>query len=429
MNKEDTIVFSLGECKYESPLDIPQFIGNEDRVIVDVDYAKAENAFRNNKEALSFENAGPRKQIFFDPSKTRAAIVTCGGLCPGINNVIKSLVSHLYNQYGVKGIYAVHFGYEGLVESYGHAMTRLTPESVKGINETGGSILASSRGKQDVAKMTDTLAANKINILFTIGGDGTLRGANEIFREINRRGLNISVAGIPKTIDNDINFIDKTFGFSTAVSHAKTAVQAAYVEASGARNGIGLVKVMGRDSGFIAAYTALASSETDYVFVPEVKFKLEGSDGFLNHLHKRLTEKKHAVVLVAEGAGQEHFKGDKEFDASGNVKYGDIGLLLKNEITGYFKGINYHINLKYIDPSYIIRSMPASADDAVFCIMLAQNAVHGAMSGRSGFVVGRWNNYFTFLPIETAISQRKTIDPNGYLWSIVKESTGQPDFC
>jgi 6-phosphofructokinase 1 len=428
MKKEDTNVYSLGECKYNSPLDIPQFIGSEERVIFDVDYAKVANAFIEHKEALSFENAGPRKKIFFDPSKIRVAIVTCGGLCPGINNVIKSLVCHLNIQYGVKEILAVHFGYEGLIESYGHVMTQLTPEIVEGIHEIGGSILASSRGKQDIVKMVDTLVANKIDILFTIGGDGTLRGANEIFREINRRGLKISVVGIPKTIDNDINFIDKTFGFSTAVSQAKQAVQAAYIEASGARNGIGLVKLMGRDSGFIAAYTALASGETDYVFVPEVKFKLEGNNGFLNHLHKRLMEKHHAVVLVAEGAGQEHFTGDKEYDASGNVKYGDIGILLKDKIAKYFKEVNYHVNLKYIDPSYIIRSMPASADDAVFCIMLAQNAVHGAMSGKSGFVVGRWNNYFTFLPIETAIRQRKTIDPNGYLWSIVKESTGQPDF-
>jgi 6-phosphofructokinase 1 len=428
LKKEDTIVYSLGECKYESPLDIPQFIGIEDRVIFDVDYAKIANAFNENKEALSFENAGPRKKIFFNPSEARAAIVTCGGLCPGINNVIKSLVCHLYNQYGVKEILAVHFGYEGLIESYGHTMTQLTPEIVEGINETGGSIIASSRGKQDIRKMVDTLAANKIDLLFTIGGDGTLRGANEIFKEINRRGLKISVAGIPKTIDNDINYIDKTFGFSTAVSHARTAVRAAYIEASGARNGIGLVKVMGRDSGFIAAYTALASSETDYVFVPEVKFKLEGHSGFFAHLYKRLVEKQHAVVLVSEGAGQEHFIGDKAYDASGNVKYGDIGLLLKEKISEYFKAIKYHINLKYIDPSYMIRSMPASADDSVFCIMLAQNAVHGAMSGKSGFVVGRWNNYFTFLPIETAIRQRKTIDPKGYLWSIVKESTGQPDF-
>lgn len=428
MTPEDTQVFSLGKCEIDSPLKIPQFIEEGERVIVDVEYAKIVRSFRDHGEALSFENAGPRKKIYFDPQRTKAAIVTCGGLSPGLNNVIKSIVTELNEQYGVKKVYGVPFGYEGLNPDFGHEFIELTPEKIDDIHKKGGSILGSSRGRQDTVTMVDTLVRHDISILFTIGGDGTLHGAHELFLEIKRRGLKISITGIPKTIDNDINYVDRTFGFTTAVSMAEMALQSAHTEATGARNGIGLVKVMGRDSGFIAAYTALASNVANYVLIREVPFKLNGENGLLKHLHERLQNKGHAVILVAEGAGQEFFEELGERDASGNIKYGDIGLYLRDRIKEYFKKLDFHINLKYIDPSYIIRSMPASADDAVFCIMLAQNAVHGAMSGRSGFLVGRWNNYYTFIPLPIAIQSRKTIPSDGYLWSIVKEATGQPDF-
>ncbi len=423
----NTTVPVLGECLYESPLKIPQFISEGERVIIDVEYARVEKVFREGGAPPAFENAGPRRKIYFDPAKSRAAIVTCGGLCPGLNNVIKSLVVQLYYQYGVKDILGVQYGYEGLAPSFGHKFIQLTPELVQDIHEMGGSYLSSSRGKQDIGVMVDTLQANGINMLFTIGGDGTQRGALAIHEEVARRGLKIAVVGIPKTIDNDIMFVDRTFGFETAVAMATQAVKGAHAEAKGARNGIGLVKLMGRDSGFIATYTALASNEVNYVLIPEVPFSLGGERGLLATLRRRLEANGHAVIVVSEGAGQEFLKTDGATDASGNVRYGDIGLFLKDEITRHFKESNFHINLKYIDPSYIIRSMPATPDDAVFCIMLAQNAVHGAMAGKSGIVVGRWNNYFTFIPTGTAIQSRKKVDRNGYLWSIVKTATGQPD--
>ncbi|HPA70827.1 MAG TPA: ATP-dependent 6-phosphofructokinase [Spirochaetota bacterium] len=429
MKHKDTEVASLGACRHDSPLRIPRFIDDGARVIADVEYERVLQSFRETGSALSFENAGPRRKIFFDPAKTKAAIVTCGGLCPGLNNVIKSLVENLYYQYGVKDIVGVPFGYEGLIPSYGHGFIPLVPNGVEDIHEKGGSILGSSRGMQDVPAMVDTLERERIDILFTIGGDGTFHGSHELFLETQRRKLPISIAGIPKTIDNDINFVDRTFGFSTAVSIATMAMKGAHAEATGARNGIGLVKVMGRDSGFIAAYTALASNVANYVLIREVPFALDGPEGLLAHLEKRLEEQRHAVILVAEGAGQEFFQDAKGTDASGNVKYGDIGLYLKDRITGHFKARKFHANLKYIDPSYIIRSMPAAPDDAVFCIMLAQNAVHGAMAGKSGFMVGRWANYFTFMPLPVAISKRKMVEHDGYLWSIVREATGQPDFA
>jgi 6-phosphofructokinase 1 len=428
MENTDTSVFSLGKCTFDSPLQIPKFIEEGERVILDVEYRKIISSIQSSGEALSFENAGPRRKIFFNPAATRAAIVTCGGLCPGLNNVIQSLVRELYHRYRIKTIYGVKYGYEGLIPAYGHDFLNLTPESVPDIHRKGGTILGSSRGKQNVPDMVDTLVKNNISILFTVGGDGTQRGALEIFREIKSRNLPIAVMGVPKTIDNDISYIDRTFGFATAVSAATDVLTGANEEASGARNGIGLVKVMGRDSGFIAVYTALASNEANYVLIPEVKFQLHGKGGMLEHLRDRLEKKRHAVILVAEGAGQEYFSDTNAPNASGNRKPGDIGIYLRDEIIHYFNSINYHINLKYIDPSYTIRSVPASADDAVFCIMLAQNAVHGAMAGKSGCLVGRWNSYFTFLPIQLAVQKRKKVEPDGYLWSIVKEATGQPDF-
>jgi 6-phosphofructokinase 1 len=428
LTENDTSVQNLGPCLVDSPLSLPNFITEGARVIVNVEYENVAKSFKETGSAPSFENAGPRRKIFYRPENTRAAIVTCGGICPGLNNVIRAIVMQLYHGYGVRSILGVRYGYEGLVPSYGHGFMDLTPETVENIHERGGSILGSSRGNQDIATMVDTLFANNISILFAIGGDGTLRGAQALVEEITKRGLHISVMGVPKTIDNDISYVDRSFGFETAVSIAKTAITGAHEEAKGARNGIGLVKVMGRDSGFIAAYTALASNEVNYVLVPEVPFRLEGENGLLESLKHRLERKSHAVILAAEGAGQEYFSNLNEKDASGNVKKGDIGQYLRDEITSYFKKLKFEANIKYIDPSYIIRSMPATADDSVFCVMLAQNAVHGAMAGKTGVLVGRWNSYFTYIPFRLAVQKRKKVEPEGYLWSIVKAATGQKDF-
>ncbi len=423
MNPENTTVFNLGECTFDSPLQTPLFIDDSSRVLVDVQYNPGQV-----EAPPTFENAGPRRKIYFNPKKTTAAIVTCGGLCPGLNNVIQSIVRMLYSQYGVSRILGIRYGYEGLIPDFGHEFMDLNLETVDDIDEKGGTILGSSRGNQDVGRMVDTLVKNKISILFAIGGDGTLRGADAIFEEVKKRGLKIAIVGVPKTIDNDIVFVYRTFGFTTAVSHAHSALLGAHAEAAGAKNGVGLVKVMGRDSGFIAAYAALASSQVNYVFLPEVPIRLHGPGGFFNHLKERLIRKKHAVILVAEGAGQEYFNTAKETDASGNVKHGDIGIYLRDEIKKHYDAEKFPVTIKYIDPSYLIRSHPPSAEDAVFCIMLAQNAVHAAMAGKSGMLVGFWNSYFTFVPLSSIINRRKKVEKKGYLWSMVKESTGQPDF-
>jgi 6-phosphofructokinase 1 len=323
----------------------------------------------------------------------------------------------------VRTIYGFPYGYEGLAPKFGHEPVVLTPQVVAQINEMGGTMLGSSRGNQDVPVMVDTLERMKIGILFCIGGDGTQRGALAIGEEARRRGLKLSVIGIPKTIDNDISYVQKTFGFETAVSEAKRATYAAHAEAAGARNGIGLVKLMGRDSGFIAAYSVLVDNQVNFCLIPEVPFTLAG---LLDALKQRLDRRGHAVIVVAEGAGQELFEATGERDASGNIKYGDIGILLRDSIKEHFKRTGMEINLKYIDPSYIIRSQTANPHDSAFCLLMGHNAVHAGMAGRTGMIVGFWNHQFTHVPISAAVSSRKKIDPAGWVWSSVLASTGQP---
>jgi 6-phosphofructokinase 1 len=374
-------------------------------------------------DPLAMEAAGPREKIFFDPSKLACGIVTCGGLCPGLNNVIRSIVLSLYHHYGVNKVYGFRFGYEGLVRRYGHKPLELTPDAVNRIHEIGGSVLGSSRGPQDPVEMVKTLADLNVGILFVIGGDGTLRGAQKIAGEAARQGLALSVIGIPKTIDNDISYVQTTFGFETAVTEAKRATYAAHSESIGARNGIGLVKLMGRDSGFIAAYSALVDNHVNICLIPEVPFTL---DGLFVALKQLLEQLGHAVIVVAEGAGQDLFSTTGERDASGNIKYGDIGTFLRDAIKDHFKQIGKEINIKYIDPSYTIRSVPANPHDSAFCLILGQSAVHAGMSGRTSMVVGFWNYQFTHVPISLAVSQRKKIDPEEDLWMGVLSSTGQP---
>jgi 6-phosphofructokinase 1 len=370
----------------------------------------------------AMEAAGPREKLFFAPARLACGIVTCGGLCPGLNDVIRSIVLSLYHHYGVNKVYGFRFGYEGLVRRHGHQPLRLTPDTVNRIHESGGTILGSSRGPQDPAEMARTLGDLEIGILFAIGGDGTLRGAQKIAEEAGRQGLPLSVIGIPKTIDNDISFVQKTFGFETAVAEARRAVYAANTEAEAARNGIGLVKLMGRDSGFIAAFSVLVGGQADFCLVPEVPFTL---DKFLGELKGRLEHRGHAVIVVAEGAGQDLMEKTLQRDASGNVKYGDIGTFLRDAIKIYFKGTGVNVSIKYIDPSYAIRSVPANAHDSVFCLLLGHSAVHAGMSGRTNMVVSFWNHQFTHVPITLAAAQRKKIDPEGSFWSSVLASTGQ----
>jgi 6-phosphofructokinase 1 len=333
----------------------------------------------------------------------------------------------LWHGYGVTNILGMRYGYEGLVPRHGHQPLQLSPEAVSNIHTLGGTILGTSRGPQNAAEMVDALELLGVDILFVIGGDGTLKGAAGIVGEINRRGLRKSVIGIPKTIDNDILYLDKTFGFETAFAEAVKAVTCAHVEAISAINGIGLVKLMGRASGFIGCYAALASQQVNFCLVPEVPFELHGSNGFLETLRERIAQRKHAVVVVAEGAGQQLLEARSlETDASGNRRFGDIGLFLKDEISHFFESRQIPFTLKYIDPSYAIRSVPASPQDNVYCSILAQDAVHAGMAGKTNMLVGRWHDTFVHIPLSLVISSRRKIDPKGDIWRSVLETTGQP---
>jgi len=374
----------------------------------------------------SFEEAGPREMIYFEPAKTTVGIVTCGGLCPGLNDISRGIVNQCYHQYGITKVYGFRYGYEGLVQRYGHTPVMLRPESVAQAHHFGGTMLGSSRGQQDIGEMVDTLEDMNVDILFVIGGDGTLRGASALAKEVEARGLKKSIVGIPKTIDNDIMYLDKSFGFETAFAEAVRAVKCAYTESTGAVNGVGLVKLMGRDSGFIACFAALAGSNVDFVLIPEVPFQLDGPRGLLETLRYRLAKRGSAVIVVAEGAGQELMSVGDATDASGNKRYGDIGLFLKDQINAFFKERRMEVNLKYIDPSYIVRSVPANAQDNVYCSRLAQAAVHAAVAGKTGMLVGRWHNSFVNLPIDLVTHGRRKVNPKRELWHSVLESTGQP---
>jgi len=354
--------------------------------------------------------------------------VTCGGLCPGINDVIRSIVMELYYRYSIPNIIGIRYGFQGLIPRYRHDIMVLTPEVVDDIHTRGGSILSSSRGTQDVGEMVTALKRMNVDILFCIGGDGTMRATERITEEISRRGLNISVIGIPKTIDNDLNLIDKTFGFDTAISEAVQAIQCAHVEAKGAPNGIGLVKLMGRQSGHITVHAALAQNEANFVLIPEVPFDLEGERGFLKVLEERIRKRHHCVILVAEGAGQDLIPHDPDsvgHDPSGNIKLLDIGQFLRETIDAYFKRINLEVNIKYIDPSYMIRSVPANASDSIYCAALGQYAVHAGMAGKTGMLVGLFRGEYVHLPLQY-VTSGKTVDPESNIWMQVLEATGQP---
>jgi 6-phosphofructokinase 1 len=424
----DFTIQVLGKPVLSSPLSVSYFTNDAKRIMFNIYVNKYEDYKMITGKPLSIEVAGPREKIFFDPAKSKAAIITCGGLCPGINDVIRAIVMELYYRYGVTNIIGIKYGFKGLIPHYGYAVIELTPNLVKDIHTLGGSVLSSSRGREDIGEIVDALKRMNVDIFFCIGGDGTMRATESIAEEISRRNLNIAVVGIPKTIDNDLNLIQRSFGFDTAISESVKAIQCAHVEARGAPNGIGLVKIMGRQSGHIAACAALAQNDVNFVLVPEVPFDLDGEKGFLHAVERRLKERGHCVILVAEGAGQELIRkcdDPIETDPSGNPKLLDIGVFLKTRIKEYFQEKKIEANLKYIDPSYIIRSVPAISNDSIYCGALGQYAVHAAMAGKTSMLVSLMKDEYVHLPLRIVGSGMK-VDPEGNVWMRVLEATGQP---
>jgi 6-phosphofructokinase 1 len=417
---------TLGECKIDSPFKAQRqnFFCDENGVIRRVHTRDFEPGSTVD-EIEYFERAGAREKLFFNPKNVTVGIVTCGGLCPGLNDVIRAVTFCALEGYGVKKVLGFQYGYEGLVAKYFHPPVELNPDNTDDIHEQGGTILKSSRGPQDTKEIVHTLHHYKVDILITIGGDGTLRGARDIQNEIHAQGLKIAVIGVPKTIDNDIGVIERSFGFETAVQGAWDVVNCAHAEAKAVRHGVGLVKLMGRESGWIATSTTTSNSNVNFCLIPEVPFDLDGPNGFFEHLRQRLEKKDHAVVVVAEGAGQNLIAHENAKDKSGNTKLADIGTFLRDEMTKWFAAKKCEINVKYLDPSYSIRSTPANASDSEYCLFLGYNAMHAAMAGKTGMVVGLHNHRLVHLPI-SMIGDRKLVDPQGWIWQAVLQTTHQP---
>ncbi len=419
---KETAVPNLGKPNVDSPLSYERFVGDNDAVQVEV-YRKA---LSGKGPHAVFEHAGPRKKIFFDPSKTKCAVVTCGGLCPGINNVIRSMVYEAFYNYGVSTFFGIRYGLQGFIPKYGHEVLELTPDNVTHIHQFGGTMLGTSRGPQSAEEVVDALERMSISCLFMIGGDGTMHAAAAVAKEIKQRKLKIAIIGIPKTIDNDIGFVAKTFGFDTAVEKAAEAIQCAHTEALGAPNGIGMVKVMGRNAGYIAAEATLASGDVNFVLIPEADFDIQGEHGLLAALETRLAAKGHAVIVVAEGAGQNLTELTGRTDPSGNPVLGDVAKVLIREIKAHFSEKGLDTTLKYIDPSYIIRSVPANSTDRIYCGFLGAHSVHAAMSGRTAMMVGIWNGRYVNIPLTLATRGKKRINTHSNYWRNVLETTGQP---
>jgi 6-phosphofructokinase 1 len=435
LSAADVAIETLGPARLASPVAghlgaaAVHYVGAADRVLID-DSVSALRAAKGALDALpSFELAGPRDKIFFDPRTLRCGIVTCGGLAPGLNNVIRGIVLELWNGYGVRRITGFRHGYEGLIARHGHEPMALTPETVAHIHHEGGTVLGTSRGSQEPAELVDHLEANGVGVLFVVGGDGSLAGALRIAAEVRRREARIAVVGVPKTIDNDIGFIDRSFGYLSAYSAAVDAIRGARVEAMAARDGIGLVKVMGRHSGFLACQAALASTEVDLVLIPEVPMRMDGEGGVLACVDRVIARKGHAVIVVAEGAAQDLIDappGADPLDRSGNLKLKDVGPFLRDALSAHRRSLGREPTVKYIDPSYTIRSVPACPSDSVYCWDMARHAVHAAMAGNTSMLIGRWHGRFVHVPIALAIRRRRHVDPDGDLWMSVIESTGQP---
>lgn len=415
-------IATLGQAKIPSPLPYGNMI-NTGKVMLSLSHEYDEDI--DTHQTLLFEEAGPRQDLYFDPGKTKCAIVTCGGLCPGLNDVIRAIVLEAYHAYNTPSVLGIRYGLEGFIPSYSHNVMELTPASVEHIYQFGGTLLGSSRGPQEPSEIVDALERLNVSVLFVIGGDGSMKAASAIAKEVRQRNIRISIIGIPKTIDNDINFIPQSFGFETAVYKATEAIECAHTEARGMPNGIGLVKLMGRESGFIAAQATLAMKEVNFVLVPEAPFTLEGEGGLLPALEERLKSRHHAVIVAAEGAGQHLLDRSGATDASGNLLLGDVADLLCSEIKRYMDARGIPHALKYIDPSYIIRSVPATANDKVYCGFLGQYAVHAAMAGRTDMVVGKIQDRYVHLPLELVTRRRRKLNIYSDLWRAALESTGQ----
>ena len=428
-------IHQLKPCQFDSPLDT-QFISDSDCILLDPlsqDAQDESSALGKRAQVVDgheidgskskIQLAGPRRKLFFDPAKVSAGIVTCGGVCPGLNNVIRAIVNIIWYRYGVRRIVGFKYGFKGLTGAVPYI--QLTPDFVKDVHNFGGTLLGTSRGPQSEKVMADYLLSEKIDILFCIGGDGTMKGTHALATEMSSRQAHVSIIGIGKTIDNDILYLDRSFGFETAVGLSQHAIIAAHEESRSTENGIGIVKLMGRESGAIALYASLASGDVNVLLVPEVPFNIED---LITYLVDRFKTRDHCLIVCAEGAGQEMLGKTAKTDASGNRLLSDIGEFLKQQISSELKKRNVIHSIKYIDPSYSIRAGVANSNDAVLCTVYAQMAVHAAMCGKTDTMIGLLHGKFVHLPLKKVTEGKKNVDIKGTHWQAFLDATGSP-FC
>eukprot|EP00668_Euglena_longa_P014128 GGOE01018102.1.p1 GENE.GGOE01018102.1~~GGOE01018102.1.p1 ORF type:complete len:494 (+),score=144.75 GGOE01018102.1:38-1483(+) len=368
------------------------------------------------KDYNAIYRAGPRREVYFG-TDTNACIVNTGGLCPGLNSVIEELVRTL-DTYNADTIYGIRYGFLGF-DTTEYMPLILTPHSVLNIHQRGGTILGTCRGSFNEDLILKFLKECNIGQMYVIGGDGSHRAALRIHALCKEHQLRCVVVGIPKTIDNDILFFDKTFGFDTAVEVASKVIDCSFVEASSVKNGVGVVKVMGRDSGFVARNAALSNNVVDACLIPEVPFEIKGNGGLLPWLDGHLATKHCAVIVICEAAGQQHLPCLGK-DPTGHNIYEDTGKWLKKAIETHWQETGQEGKVFLIDPSYMLRSVPANTGDNMFCIQLAQAAVHTAYSGYSGVTVGRYHDLYGVMPIEMVVSGLRKVNPKGSLWQTLK---------
>ena len=390
----------------------------------------------------AFLEAGPRRMLFHEPQSVRAVVVTSGGLAPGLNCVVHGIVTRHWNTYGVNaarrgGIFGIYDGFVGLYNKpLDKTPASLRPEITEPWLDRGGSMLGARRfHEQELGELADqitaNLALNDINILYVIGGDGSLKVAHEIAQRAKAR--NISVVGIPKTMDNDVLWVWQSFGFNTAVQKAAEVVNTMHAEAESTRR-VGLIELFGAESGFVAANATLASGHVDLVLVPEIFLALCPQqceallDRFIEYLSQtvRSKERAHAIVVLAEGVG-ELFKQRQ-------VKLGGQPVSGKNfagELRDFLQGglkdpLGRVVDVFVNQPRHNIRAVPANAYDQIYCARLGALAVDNALAGYTDVMVSQWLTEYVLVPLELVALGKKSIPPGGMFWKQVVSSTGQP---
>ena len=426
---DDLAIARLGERTIDTPLrdllggreESVHYVTETDRVLLDDTLGVAKRRSAGTPAELpAFNPGGPREKLYFEPSTVTAAIVTCGGLCPGLNNVVRALVLQLANAYGVKSILGFRNGYSGLTDT--SAPLALTPELVRDIHNRGGTILGTSRGGQEPAAMVDTLARHRVDMLFVIGGDGSLRGAQKIAAKpppatAARRGGHPEDHRQRHSVDRPELRLPDRVRPRRRVDPRRAHRGRVHRRRRGTGQADGPAQRLHR----LLCDTRQPRSRLR----PDPRSLLPA-----RQLPALPAQARRSAGARSRGRRRGRRAGavprSAETDASGNARLGDIGALLRERVTAHFAQHGTPLSLRYVDPGYAIRSVPANAFDAVYCARLAQAAVHAGMAGFTSMVVARWHGRFIHLPIALATATRNQVDPHGDLWMSVLEATGQP---